>query len=270
MSLAPDNGATHLLYHLCMQAILPADVGGKNACAVLIDADGTFSVPHLAKQLQLVLERRYVDKAVVDSTIHHLLKHVHIFRPRNLASTVATIDSLPAYLFDADRHYSFDRAVAFIAIHSASTFYWQDRLEVEDAQILSPGESRPSGYVALASSLQTACRALDCPGIVSRWHLGPGPAHSQNASTRSFRPALPGFSPTLRLVVQRVPVRKFPPGISVEDARREAEDRQRAVDEGKFECFVNESGGSSERVRMRLEEAGFGFRIRGGGELEMM
>jgi DNA-repair protein XRCC2 len=41
---------------------------------------------------------------------------------------------------------------------------------------------------------------------------------------------------------------------------REAAVRQKAVEEGKFECFVNEWG-LEERLLRRLNGGGFGFRI---------
>ena len=74
--------------------------------------------------------------------------------------------------------------------------------------------------------------------------------------------------PLLRLIVQRKPVRKFPVGMSVQEALREAEARQRAVEEGRFECLVNEWG-MDERTVERLSRSeggmGFGFRIRADG-----
>ena len=51
----------------------------------------------------------------------------------------------------------------------------------------------------------------------------------------------------------------------MEQALREAGDRQKAVDEGKFGCFVNEWG-LDEQVLMKVG-GGFGFRIRGEGVL---
>ena len=53
--------------------------------------------------------------------------------------------------------------------------------------------------------------------------------------------------------------------MSIEEALREAEARQKAVEEGRFECFVNEWG-LDERTLQRLSRSGtgttgFGFRI---------
>lgn len=49
--------------------------------------------------------------------------------------------------------------------------------------------------------------------------------------------------------------------ISVESAQREARDRLKAVEEGKFECFVNEWG-VDERSLRRLQSAGGGFEFK--------
>ena len=57
-------------------------------------------------------------------------------------------------------------------------------------------------------------------------------------------------------------MRKFPPGISVQDARREAEERFKAVEEGRFECFVDGWGVDERRLG---EGRGFGFRLLGEG-----
>lgn len=279
MSLAPGGGKTHLLYHLCAQAVLPSHLNGKQACVIVVDTDGKFAVSRLAAQIQHLLRTRYPDLFNAEGTQENLddetltaLKHVHIFRPQSLASTVATLDFLPNYLFNSTRHHSFDRQVGFIAIDTASAFYWQDRAETEDAAFLAStaattGSKPPppqSGYVNLASSLKSASRTFDCPVIITSWYLSPLPPsnqHSQNS--RSFRAQLPALQPDLRLVVHRLPIRKFPRGISVEQALREASDRQKAVEEGKFECFVNEWG-LDERT-LRGIGGGFGFRIRSEG-----
>lgn len=205
------------------------------------------------------------------------LKHVHIFRPQSLDSTVSTLKSLPGYLFDKSKHYSIDRPVAFIAVDSASAFYWQHRADEDDAalhQTLNAAitaPTKPIGYAELTTALKAASATFSCPLILTSRHLGPAPSslHTYNAEARSLRPSLPAplsQIPTLRLIGQRVPVRKFPAGISVEEARREAAQRQNAVEEGKFEAIMNEWG-VDERTLQKLQSvgAGFGFRIRPSG-----
>lgn len=234
---------------------------------VILDTDGHFDVDRLVTQLRMLPKSDATtdEEAVSEDTILQALRHVHIFRPQSLASLTATLDFLPSYLFNQQRHFSFDRAVSFIAINSASAFYWQDRAETEDAAFYAktsggPGQTAaPSGYVALTAALKQACATLQCPAIFTSWHLAPLSTTPHTA--RSFRPLLPApFAglPTLRLACQRVPVRKFPPMISVEGAKREADDRMKAVEEGRFECFVNEWD-VDERTLRRMREAGGGF-----------
>ncbi|KAK4539638.1 hypothetical protein LTR36_010464 [Oleoguttula mirabilis] len=279
-SLATGGGKTHLLYCLTALAVLPIYLNGKQACVVIIDTDASFSVPRLAEQLTLMMkkqQRTEASESDIPDTVTSALKHVHIFRPQSLDSTFATLDALPNYLFDKSRHHSIDRPVGFLAVDSASAFYWQHRADEDDASLLQntdPGQptpSQPTGYTRLATALKAASASFSCPVILTSWHLGAAPAslHSHTAEARSLRPSLPAplsQLPTLRLIVQRVSVRKFPAGISIEEARREAADRQTAVEEGKCEAIVNEWG-VDERTLQKLQSvgAGFGFRIRDEG-----
>ncbi|TKA63522.1 hypothetical protein B0A55_10321 [Friedmanniomyces simplex] len=229
-SISPGSGKTHFLYLLTALAVLPSDVGGKDACVVFIDTDGTFSVPRLAQQLQLIIKNDITAKHEVHDIVLSALKHIHIFRPQSFASTIATLDSLPGYLFAKTRHYSLDRPVSFIALNSASAFYWQAKAEAENASFLAstaPDEvsnttrdQQPSAYAQLASALKAASSS-------------------------------------------------FCSGISVEEARREAVDRQEAVAAGKYACVINEWD-VDERILRRLQKEGgdgigFGFRIRAEG-----
>ena len=278
ISLAPGSVKTHLLYRLCSEAVLPKRLGGKQACAIIIDTDGNFFVQRLAAQIQHLLRER--DPKSFDGESNHgnlreetirALDHVHIFQPLSLASTVATLDSLQTYLFDESQHHSIDRQVAFIAIDSASAFYWEDKLETEDAAFFAATSStgskqatQPSGYVQLSTSLKAATKALICPGITLTWYLGPPPSsHHDLQEARSFRPQIPALQAGLRLVVHRLPLPKFAASISFEQALRDAEIRQKSVKEGRFECFVNEWG-LDERTRQRVG-GGFVFRITGSG-----
>lgn len=269
MSLHSGGGATHLLYYLTGLTILAHDDGGKQCCAIILDADGRFDVDRLALHLRNLIKHTHTaeETDTMDDTILQALRHVHIFRPQSLASLTATLEALPSYLFDPQRHFSFDRPVGFIAIDSASAFYWQDRAQTEDATFYAKtcGDSGPppqGGYIALTSALKRACPTLQCPAIFMSWYLGP--TGTAPHAARSFRSSLPApFSAlsTLRLACQRIPIKKFPPLISVENAAREASDRLAAVEEGKFECFVNEWG-VDERTLRRMHEAGSGFEFR--------
>jgi DNA-repair protein XRCC2 len=276
MSLAPGGGKTQFLYHLIAIAVLTKSQGGRQGAVVILDADGRFSVPRLAQQITSLLTNNNASGEGVPSpselgdAVLAALRHVHIFHPHSLASTTATLRSLPAHLFDPSAHHSFDRAIAFIALDSASAFYWQYRSDVDDAALPSaPDTEKPStraqqAYSHFLSSLKHASEVLNAPLFYTARHLGPLKDSSCfGPSSRSFRPSLPPpwpSLPTLRLVVHRTPVRKLPVQISVEEARRESVARQKAVVEGRFECFVNEFG-VEERVLQRLRVGGAGFDV---------
>jgi len=298
-SHSPGSGKTHLLYLLTALAILPTSSGGSQSTAIILDTGNHFSTPRLAAQLRLQIRLHALKTSATSSTkeaaqqledgdieqvVSSALRHVHVFRPQNLMSTVATMNSLPEYLFDKARHSSFDRAVGLLALDSASAFYWLEKAEEEDAAFLAATSSitQPQGheplgartvseYAALATSLKATREVFSCPVVITTWHLGPTQSTalshpgSSSSSSRSRRPSLPApmaTLPTLRLVVQRKAVRKFPPGIRIEEALREAADRLKAVEEGKFEAVVCEWG-IEERVLVELKRrgAGFGFRI---------
>ncbi|RMY83737.1 hypothetical protein D0862_11613 [Hortaea werneckii] len=286
-STASGGGKTQFLYCLTAIAVCPKSSGGREACVIILDTDGTFSVDRLAQQIRKHLipirttsnPDKHSDTDLND-TIFSCLKHVHLFRPQSLPSTIRTLEDLPSHLFNPTRHHSYDRIVGFIALESASTFYWPNRSAEEEAAlhalteppqspIHQPPSSKPSNYQHLATALRTATRTFSCPAVFTTYHSGPTPSNpNQTPGTRFLRPALPAplsqFPLLLRFIVQRKPVRKFPVGLSIEEALREAEARQRAVEEGRFECFLNEWG-VDERTLQRLSRSGmgrgFGFRI---------
>ncbi|KAI7281930.1 hypothetical protein KC343_g1337 [Hortaea werneckii] len=254
-----------------------------------MDTDGTFSVDRLAQQIRkhLTTNRTTSDPedhadTDVDEIIFSCLKHVHLFRPQSLTSTIHTLEDLPSHLFDQTRHHSYNRTVAFIALDSASTFHWQTRSNEEEAALLASTEpsysahqqpsSKPPNYQQLATALRKATQTFSCPAIFTSWHLGPTPhLNTQGTDPRSLRPPLPAplsQLPLLRLLVQRKPVRKFPVGMSITEALREADARQRAVEEGKFECVVNEWGMDDRTVERvsRSGPGGMGWEFRIGAD----
>ncbi|KAI7265233.1 hypothetical protein KC345_g8533 [Hortaea werneckii] len=284
-SIASGGGKTHILYCLIVIAICPRSSGGREACAIILDTDGTFSVDRLAQQIRkhLTINRTTSNAEEgpdtdIDDIIFSCLKHVHLFRPQSLASTIHTLEDLPSQLFDQTRHHSYNRTVGFIALDSASTFHWQTRSDEEEAAFLASTEpqsphqhpsSKPPNYQQLTTALRKATQTFSCPAIFTSWHLGPTPhLNTQGPDPRSLRPPLPATLsqlPLLRLIVQRKAVRKFPVGMSITEALREADARQTAMEEGRFECFVNEWG-MDERTVERLSRSGggamgWGFRI---------
>ncbi|KAK3679084.1 hypothetical protein LTR78_001537 [Recurvomyces mirabilis] len=276
-STAPGGGKTHLLYYLTAIAALPSNLGGLDSCAVIFDTDNAFCVPRLAQQIELLARNKIPDISSenLDALLLEALKHVHIFYPQSLASLTDTLTALPDYLLDKSRHYSFSRRVAFLALDSASAFHWPARAAEETAALLAKtnatttsSELSEPGYTQLTAALRTATSTLQTPALLTSWHLGPQPppTNSHNTSeSPSFRPSLQAplsQLPTLRFLVRRLAVRTFPAGISIEEALREAPDRRKAVEDGRFECGIN-AWGIEERLlaKLKKDDGGFGFRV---------
>jgi DNA-repair protein XRCC2 len=280
MSLAPGSGKTHILYHLTAVAVLPKAFGGAQACVVIVDTDGKFSVTRLATQIRTVISGGRSSNTVSDIERVTLtaLEHVHILRPQTLTSTTATIRSIPEYLFNAQEHHSFERKVAFVALDSLTSFYWQTKAENEHADLLSSTTAgmnavqNSASYAQLAGATQYMAKLLQCPVIITAQYQGP-PKRPWNTDAPpdaySFRSPLPppwGVLPVLRLVTLREAVRKIPAGVSLTEARREAPDRQAILDQGRFGCFVNEYGlDESIASRLRVLNATLAFFVREGG-----
>lgn len=277
MSQYAGSGKTHLLYHLTALAVLPFNLGGRQAAVLYFDLDNHFSVPRLAQQIKrLALAYSQGDKSMKETSLKKIiggcLRHVHIFRPSSLASTIHTFNNLSTYLFNQSEHHSFDRAIAFIAIDSASAFYWQTRVEADQAALMTittrPGSEefpppQPVNYTILASALKLAYRTFLTPIIyTARDYNPPQQTHMPSAfvDAFSYRPCLPQLHPTLRFVIRRADVRKLPAEISLEDTMRENEIRRKVVALGKFECFVNEWG-IEEKVMEKLRVRGAMFDV---------
>lgn len=252
-SSSPGSGATQLLYHLTALAILPSSCKGSHACVAILDTDNSFSIPRLIQQLRLCLSRS--DQRDARHTIEAALRHVHIFRPQSATSLLATLESLPSYFLHSS-HPSLDRPLAFLALDSASAFYWEMKAVEEnlafDAQT-QPSPELAAIWATLTTALSNASRLLSTPLVLTSHAL----YANQQQHAQSQRSSLPhplSTLPNLRLQTQRVPVRKFAPCLSITEALRENEQRLQVVERGDFWIgLASESIGNGEK--------GFGFRI---------
>lgn len=253
MSLLPCGGKTHLLYQLVAMAVIPTNLNGRQAAVVVLDTDGHFEVKRLAQHIRQVVVTHVKEDGVNDDDLDKIkldcLKHVHVFHPQSLKSTITTLNSLPSYLFDAKKHHSFDRPIGLIALDSASAFYWQARSDAEDSAFqVDLGNTAPSNtstqYAQLAAALKNATRILAAPAVFTSWDLNSAKSSSEfGPNAHSIKPSLPPpwqTLATLRLVIRRAEVRKLPIEVTVEEALRETVSRQKVVEQGKFQCFVNE------------------------------
>lgn len=92
---------------------------------------------------------------------------------------------------------------------------------------------------ALVDSLREAQQTFDCPIIATNCALA-SPVYSRDGS--SLRPHLPAVWTTFctfNVVLQRNKAVKFGPGVSLEEALAEKDQRQEAVDHSGFSGWVN-------------------------------
>ena len=256
----PSSGKTQLLHHIIATTLLPkaykhSPFGGKQAAVALLDLSSNYSI----LRLQSVLEGRLSaclsasDDSIqgYETLVHDSLQHLHIFRPQSHRCLLATIAALPAYfLSNPTSHYSANRPLGAIVINNLSAFFWQDRQDAEeqkDAALEEPDITALdkahslflTRYRSLVNSLRQVQRLFDCPIIATDWALAT-PVYSSDGS--SLRPHLPGIWNkfcTVNIVLQRNPVTKFGPGMSVEEVLAEKEQRQDAVDRSGFSGWVN-------------------------------
>ncbi|KAH8701302.1 hypothetical protein GQ44DRAFT_632126 [Phaeosphaeriaceae sp. PMI808] len=130
------TGKTSLLYLIIAHAILPPSfsnipLAGQNAAVILLDPLQHFSVSRLATTMlnhiitALNKANEPLDtptKANLKTTISQSLLHLHIFRPQSWPSLIATLTSLPTYLFDATKHKSTHRRIHSIVLDDIDFF----------------------------------------------------------------------------------------------------------------------------------------------------
>lgn len=98
---------------------------------------------------------------------------------------------------------------------------------------------------------------LQTPVVYTTWNL----ASSNSSRLANIWP----FTPGLKLRISRKEVRKFPVGMSAEEALRDRMDRMEVVRRGVFEVRVCGEEGWSERARRGVSEVG-GFVVVVSGE----
>lgn len=213
--MASGAGKTHLLYHLIAGTILPLSHGGQQACAVLLDLDGNFSVLRLAQQMlfevadfrrrhreqqQQVPEPEQEEPSEATAshetsdyeTIRTAMHHLHILHPQSLPATISQLRGLSSYLMSPSAHPSFERTVGLLALDSVSAFYWQTRAEAEDAALLAATTktttvtaSSTPGYGELAAAIRDVQEEFRCPVVVTSRHIPGGSARFQKTHSEA-------------------------------------------------------------------------------------
>ncbi|KAF3045851.1 hypothetical protein E8E11_008536 [Didymella keratinophila] len=244
-------GKTSLLYLIIAHAILPAtypslpSLNGQESTVILFDPLRHFSVPRLAIVILHILTSALgvplsTLSASVKTSLLTLtslsLDHVHVFHPSSWASTIATLRSLPTYLFDSTRHKSAHRRVHSLILEDVHAFTWSLRSS-SSASAPSPAPhgrgtnplSAPSKE--LTTELVRLRSLLQCHIVLTSPSILPS----------LFRPSVPTAWPAgvgvVRLGVRRVEVVRFAPEMGVEQAQAEGAQRWEVVQRGRFEVW---------------------------------
>ena len=260
------SGKTQLLYYVTSVCVLPdsfdgVPLHGLESAVVVLDTDGRFSATRLRTVMRHYITtywRSSRDEALESSQaaltqlgqlLQAALAHVYVFRPASTEGLLATIASIPAYVFGARaaRH-SHARVVAAVLLDSAAAFGAQDRH-------LANHQAR----LELTRALQGLQRAFSCAVIATS-----RASHSYSAGAASEPPGYASawtalFS--LRLRTARDVVPKFGPGMSVQEARRDRDSRQSVVDAGGFGCWVDEDEREGDGQKGKRGNVVFKYRI---------
>lgn len=256
---SPCSGKTQLLYHLIGLSLLPSEhdsvnFGGRNSAVILFDLGSNISALRL-QSIMIDHVQSCVGKSpeppsiqTVINLVQSSMEHLHIFRPQSSLSLLATLSNLESYIFNTASHFSANRQVSLIILYNVDAFLWQDRLEdVED-----PADA---GQISQKSTLLSG-RFRNLVAQLGRLHAKLGcliVATSSALSTMAYVrtdglvvPTLRSHLPnawrsfvTLRLLIQRDSVRKFPLGVSAEEAAREAGQRREVVERCSFSARLD-------------------------------
>ncbi|KAJ4399644.1 hypothetical protein N0V91_009296 [Didymella pomorum] len=262
-------GKTSLLYLIIAHAILPAkhpsipSLNGRESTVILFDPLRHFSVPRLATVILHILTTLLgvplpTLSASVKTTILTLtslsLDHVHIFHPSSWASTIATLRSLPTYLFDSTRHKSAHRRVHSLILEDMDAFTWSLRSSYSASRPSPAPIGRETTNPLSAPSKDLTTELVQLRTLLQCHVVLTSPSILPNLFRPPFPTAWPTGAAVVRLGVRRVEVVRFAPEMGVEQALAEGGQRWEVVQRGRFE--VRRVGGS-----LGGEGEGFVFRV---------
>ncbi|KZF18938.1 hypothetical protein L228DRAFT_271572 [Xylona heveae TC161] len=232
---APCSGKTHFLYYLTAISLLPVNfqglfINGKDGIVVVLDTDRQFSVRRLSQVMHHYVHQRLSASDVqaqqtchldIDSMVKSSLSHLHLFRPQSSASLLATVGSLPNYLFDLTAHFSSGKALQTVLLDSVSAFYWQDRMRVErTAEVEKQNESTAKSFRNLMDGLYSLQQQFRCIIVATNWGLIPNYSKSRPLTFHPHLPHIWNRFCNLRLIVSRPRAERLMPTMSAEEARQ--------------------------------------------------
>ncbi|QDS68393.1 hypothetical protein FKW77_010760 [Venturia effusa] len=233
------TGKTQLLYLITAIATLPEihsdhDLGGRNSAIVIIDTEGRFDIQRLSDVMKGYILSRFAACTDIGDLVLRSLQHVHLYQPQDLASLIATLSSIRSYLLtEAER---FRRPLHSVIVDSASAFYWQNRAELDENSTTTSANTISqiqNPYATLMHHLRILSQTFRC-SIISTSHVFSSTSKETGERVLRTLPALWSSFPTTRLCLSRDPVRKFPIGVSAEEALREQAARMEAVRKAGF------------------------------------
>ncbi|MCJ1416974.1 hypothetical protein MMC32_003313 [Xylographa parallela] len=245
-SASPCAGKTQLLYLVTAASLLPRTHGGNGGAVVWLETDSRFCILRLRSALSSHIATRASSADLspldLDALVTASLQHLHVFSPSSSASLLATLLSLPSYLFSPRRHSSAARALSTLIVSNISAFVYQDRLDADQSPH-SPGSNTfVQRYRDLVAALRVIQATFSCTVVAGNVAFAP---LLPNALGLTVRPHLPAawsaFCP-LKVLVMRETTPKFGPGISAEEAAREAPARREVVQRKRFRGWVDVSG----------------------------
>lgn len=174
-----------------------------------------------------------------------------------MRSLIATVNSLFTYFNNTRSHCSANRVVGLLVLNGLSAFLLQDRLDADEADLVGANNGRENhgvlaqSYRDLVDAVRRVQQTFECMIIGTNWGLAPVQYNAGHPALRPHLPAIWTSFCTLRLVVERNTISKFGPGMSAGEAMKEGLQRQEAVDEGGFSCWVNWWGSDGWREDVR-------------------
>ncbi|MCJ1385861.1 hypothetical protein MMC17_008985 [Xylographa soralifera] len=274
-SASPCAGKTQLLYHVTATSLLPHIYGGTGGAVVWLETDSRFCILRLRSVLlsHLTSHASSADLSPLDSDalVTTSLQHLHVYSPSSSASLLATILSLPSYLFSLHRHSSAARALTTLIISNISAFVYQDRLDADEAPRLPGSNTFVQHYRDLVAALRGVQATFSCTVVAGNVAFAPLLPSALGPAVRPHLPAAWSAFCPLKVLVMRETIPKFGPGISAEEAAREAPARKEMVQRKRSKGWVDASGSETweEGVKGALEAldggGAFGFRVDGEG-----
>ncbi|MCJ1437727.1 hypothetical protein MMC27_007114 [Xylographa pallens] len=272
-SASPCAGKTQLLYLVTAASLLPRAHGGNGGAVVWLETDSRFCILRLRSALSshiaTLASSADLSPLGLDALVATSLQHLHVFSPSSSASLLATLLSLPSYLFSPHRHSSAARALSTLIISNISAFVYQDRLDADQFPY-SPGSNIfVQRYRDLIAALRGMQATFSCTVVVGNVAFAPLQPIALDLAVRPHLPAAWSAFCPLKVLVMRETTPKFGPGISAEEAAREAPARREVVQRKRFRGWVDVSGSETweAAIKSALEvfEGGgaFGFRVAG-------